>query len=579
MNKIVTLSLILIISFTFSNQYQGITKILTPEFNTADLSIPKSINFQGYLYRDEIPMDTTMNMWFGIYTALSGGSLLFQQTINNVEVVNGWFTVSLDNIPNSVFPVAGPTRYLEVKAPSTGPALEPRFSLVSVGYSYHSITSDTAEYAKAGQITRPITPQISGTEINKPCTLQTSVAFPNAVLRLKNTGSGHGIIIDSASYNGIYINRTGGDGVNVNRASRWGVRVDSAGDVGLCIFRTGEDAIWIGRPRYSGVYIDSAGYYGVRVGQVGIDGLYINKAGYNGIEISFTGEDGIYIYKADENGMYIDSAGSYGVQVMKAINGFRVDTASSHGVRVIYSGGDGVHVWDADRDGVRVWQATDNGVYINQANQDGIFIDNVGNDGVQINDAEYGMYVAHAEYDGILAGGNRSGGYFFGDNSAAEAVIAFAYGSTTTDTAIRAYGKGIATGGWVTGFDNGKEAPCIVSPERTIISYGTAQLNQEKAKIFFPEIFKENIRNDIPVRISLTPKGEPSGLLYLDKTDANGFQARLRRISEWGETTDITFDWIAIGTLKEPVTSAEAKADWEKLMQLREEKRTRNHKD
>jgi len=105
------------------------------------------------------------------------------------------------------------------------------------------------------------------------------------------------------------------------------------------------------------------------------------------------------------------------------------------------------------------------------------------------------------------------------------------------------------------------------------------RISDENAKIFYPEIFKENIRNDIPVRISLTPKGEPSGLLYLDKTDANGFQARLRRISEWGETTDITFDWIAIGTLKEPVTSAEAKADWEKLMQLREEKRTRNHKD
>ena len=277
--------------------------------------------------------------------------------------------------------------------------------------------------------------------------------------------------------------------------------------------------------------------------------------------------------------MYIDSAGSYGVRVMKAINGFRIDTASSHGVRVISSGGDGVHVWDADRDGVRVWQATDNGVYINQASQDGIFIDNVGNDGVEIRNADFGIYVDQAQLDGVLVTGDRFGGNFFAGNSAAEALVAHTYANNSSDTAIRAYGKGIATGGWSTGFDNGKEAPSIVSPERTIISYGTAQLNDGLAEISYPEIFRENIRSDVPVRISLTPKGEPSGLLYLDKTDANGFQTRLRRISEWGEATDITFDWIAVGTLKEPETSAEAKGDWEKLMQLREEKRTRNYKD
>ena len=184
-----------------------------------------------------------------------------------------------------------------------------------------------------------------------------------------------------------------------------------------------------------------------------------------------------------------------------------------------------------------------------------------------------------AQFDGVLVTGDRSGGNFFAGNSAGIGVIARAYNSVATDTAIRAYGKGIATGGWSTGFDMGKEAPCIVSSERTIISYGTSQLNEGKAEISYPEIFRENIRNDVPVRVSLTPKGEPSGLLYLNKTDAKGFQARLKRISEWGEATDITFDWIAIGTLKEPVTSAEAKADWDKLMQLRKEKRTRNYQD
>ncbi len=156
MGRVIITITILILSMAFSSEDNIKTQVLSPQFKVVELSIPKSINFQGYLYRDGTPMDTTMNMWFSIYTALSGGSLLFQQTTNNVEVINGWFTVSLDNIPNSVFPVSGPTRYLEVKAPSTGPALEPRFSLVSVGYSYHSITADSAETAndiKDGAVT------------------------------------------------------------------------------------------------------------------------------------------------------------------------------------------------------------------------------------------------------------------------------------------------------------------------------------------------------------------------------------------------------------------------------------------
>ncbi len=279
MRQVFIIISILIITITFAIQENRTTQVLNSQFKGNELSIPKSVNFQGYLYRDGTPMDTTMDMWFGIYDDPTGGNLYYQQTVLNVEIINGWFTVTLDNIPNSVFPVSGPTRYLEVKAPSTGPALEPRFSLVCVGYSYHAITSDTAEYAKEAPVgshshtlthtgevtgsgsvngswaltitngavtnaklgsnavtsdkiqngtiqltdlaftpaTRPLTPPLSGTEINKPCTLQASVASSNAVLRVKNTGSGHGIIIDSAGYHGIYVNRTSSDGSNMGK--------------------------------------------------------------------------------------------------------------------------------------------------------------------------------------------------------------------------------------------------------------------------------------------------------------------------------------------------------------------------
>jgi hypothetical protein len=140
----------------FAIQDNGTTQVLNPQLSGTELSIPTSINFQGYLYRDGIPMDTTMDIWFGIYTALVGGSLMYQITRTDVTITDGWFTVILTSIPSSIFPVGGPTRYLEVKAPSTGPALEPRLSLVSVGYSYHSITADSAETAnniKDGAVT------------------------------------------------------------------------------------------------------------------------------------------------------------------------------------------------------------------------------------------------------------------------------------------------------------------------------------------------------------------------------------------------------------------------------------------
>jgi hypothetical protein len=116
MNKINTLLIIFIVGLAYSVQDKG--NIVGQGFSLAkeqiatDLTIPKSINFQGYLYRDGTPMDTTMNMWFGIYDAPAAGSQLFQQTINNVLVSNGWLTVSLDNIPNSVFPVGRTSQIL-----------------------------------------------------------------------------------------------------------------------------------------------------------------------------------------------------------------------------------------------------------------------------------------------------------------------------------------------------------------------------------------------------------------------------------------------------------------------------------
>jgi len=111
MRRIIITITILILGLAFAIPDNGTTKVVNPQFSEAKLSIPKSMNFQGNLYQDGGPVNTTMDMWFGIYDALSGGTLLYSVTKTNVTVNKGWFSVLLDNIPNSVFPVAGPTRY------------------------------------------------------------------------------------------------------------------------------------------------------------------------------------------------------------------------------------------------------------------------------------------------------------------------------------------------------------------------------------------------------------------------------------------------------------------------------------
>ena len=51
MNKINILLVIFIIGLGHTSQDKGRTQVLNPQFEGVELSIPKSINFQGYLYR------------------------------------------------------------------------------------------------------------------------------------------------------------------------------------------------------------------------------------------------------------------------------------------------------------------------------------------------------------------------------------------------------------------------------------------------------------------------------------------------------------------------------------------------
>jgi hypothetical protein len=256
-------------------------------------------------------------------------------------------------------------------------------------------------------------------------------------------------------------------------------------------------------------------------------GISIDSAGYVGLQVKYAFSDGINVARTDQSG-------------------FSVDTAGGSGIRVFYANFDGIGVDEVGYNALYTMYAGDNGVKVDSS-------------------ASYGTY----------AYGNLAGGNFVASNAGATGLVAHSYGDVSTDTAIQAYGKGYATGGFYTGglLDN-KSAPCLISPELGIVTAGAGTLNNGEAEINFDPLFTENIRADVPIRITVTPKGKPAGFLYVTESKVTGFKVDMEVIPGLEKnSTNVTFDWIAFGTLKEYQTSPEAQAQWQKMIQERDAKR------
>lgn len=115
---------------------------LTAQEQTLQLStentsvIPSKISYQGVLTDNAgVPQNGTFTMTFGLYTTPTGGSPLWSETQNTVQVTNGIFNVLLgSNTPiNVAFDVP---YYLAVSVQGT--ALLPRIELASSGYSFNT---------------------------------------------------------------------------------------------------------------------------------------------------------------------------------------------------------------------------------------------------------------------------------------------------------------------------------------------------------------------------------------------------------------------------------------------------------
>ena len=62
-------------------------------------------------------------------------------------------------------------------------------------------------------------------------------------------------------------------------------------------------------------------------------------------------------------------------------------------------------------------------------------------------------------------------------------------------------------------------------------------------------------------------------MLFVDHKSTSGFSVILKEIPGWDGSKAVSFDWFAIGMLRDVSVSPEAKANWDQLMRDRAERR------
>lgn len=116
-------------------------------------AVPHLISYQGML-TDELgyPLTDTLDLTFRIYDAAEDGSQKWEETHNDVAVIDGLFHVVLGGsttpIPSSAF--ADTVCYLGITV-GADPELLPRIRLTSFSYAYRAERADTSDYSFQSQ--------------------------------------------------------------------------------------------------------------------------------------------------------------------------------------------------------------------------------------------------------------------------------------------------------------------------------------------------------------------------------------------------------------------------------------------
>lgn len=464
--------------------------------------LDSGFTYQGVITKNGTPVNGVCNLRFSLFNAVTAGTQLgADQTINSVGVVDGRFTVTLNNA-EQFGTLDGTATHLEVEVRCAGDSgwltLSPRQPLTAAPAA-HTLVPGAQINNSPG----------SGLSIN-------STTFNG--LRIAGAGT-NGVYVVDAATSGVVIGNSGGIGFRVIDAGSDGVRVEESKGIGVNIGNTASHGVHVNNATGTGILVDKAtGFglaitesanHGVRVGQTGGEGFRVVDANFNGLLVDSAGKSGVNVKSAVGDGMFIESAQESGIEIIDSdLSGLYMHNAGRHGVFVGNAGNNGFFVDHAGAFGLAINEADDHGIRIAKTGGEGVRVLESTFNGFVVNSAgRNGIYVENATLDGIRVDG--AGGYAGNFNGDIRVT-----GSVESSRIANSNGRTVAI-----------TYTLLEGPEAAAYTRGTATLIDGAATVILPDYYL-SVANPETMTVQVTPLSSDSmGLAVVEKNE-NGFIVR-----------------------------------------------------
>lgn len=539
--------------------------------------VPRLINYQGVLKDSaNVPQDGNFSFTFSIHTASVGGTQLWIETQNPVNVSRGLFSVilgSVNPIPYSVF--NGQDRWLEVSVGGT--TLSPRRRIVSVAYAYRANWADSAYRAiyadSAGEIDGLTAGSIvdttkdygrSGVSNNLyegTTPLSSKYLGINATASNSDKVDGYhaGNLADQVPIsNGTLNNNLNADLLDGYHASSFTTTASDFGRSGV------SNTLYEGTAPLSSIYL---GINATATNSDKVDGYHAgNSAGQvpvsNGTLNSNLNADLLDGFHASSFTTASSDFGRSGVsstlyEGTTALNTKYLQLVAQDNLNMnSHSISNALGVTSNNATGYAIYGES------NSSGTTAIRGKNLPGNAmwVENNSTSYVALYAYNPKSNAIKGENASTSYptIWGLNSVGPALTAEGSSSSqyianvinnnsTSAPGLYVRGSFSATGtkSAIISTSQGEEPLfSIESPDVEFYANGSGKLVNGELSITFERLFKEAISSTVPVKVIVTPVGTWSGI-YVVNVTSTGFTAK----SENGDL-NANFNWIAIGRRK-----------------------------
>ncbi len=409
-------------------------------------NVPHLLNYSGFLTNssDTTPVNGNLTMTFSLWSEATGGTQYWSETHSSVPVVDGYFHVvlgSVNPLPANLF--NGRKLYLQIQVGSE--ILSPRKHLVSVGHAFHSLQSDTANFAfsalSAGASSRADTANFAlradvATNAQNASNASHSIRADTALIALYAHHADTAAFAAGADLaNSATHAQTADLATHAQTAdtAQYALATDTLLTNQKYLFRNRPDSTRISAPSGPGLLIRRTGN-----GLYGITGLKVSVSnglpgatysGYFEGPVKILGNleidsSGMRVLHANNYGLNVVSADSEGVHVGTVQNGaglvvdnayggawvgtgLRINYAEDDGIDIRHAGYWGLYLGTTANDGIFISEAGTNGLYVKHANDNGLTIDSAGQGGVQIGTVQNGPGIVIDSAKGYTGDGLR----------------------------------------------------------------------------------------------------------------------------------------------------------------------------